>query len=323
MRIALVCGIDHYKGAPLYGCVNDAYGVANVLTRHGDGSVNFDCQLLVGTGPSQLVTKGDLLDKLSWLFRADVEIALFYFAGHGHLDSTGGYILASDSGRADDGITLDQVLALANGSPARNRVLILDSCHSGQAGTPATGNGGAQLRKGMTVLTASTESQYASEANGQGIFTGLLIDALSGGAANLTGDVTPGSVYAHIDQSLGGWEQRPVFKTNVQEFISLRRVDAPIDLQDLRRLSEFFPRRGFEFQLNPTFEPEIRGREEWMPNPNPDNVRTFKILQKYYTLGLVVPVGAPHMWHAAMESKACRLTALGEHYRNLVEKGRI
>jgi len=35
------------------------------------------------------------------------------------------------------------------------------------------------------------------------VFTGLLVDALSGGAANLVGDVTPGSVYAHIDQSLG------------------------------------------------------------------------------------------------------------------------
>ncbi len=35
---------------------------------------------------------------------------------------------------------------------------------------------------------------------------------------------------------------------------------------------------------------------------------------------LVVPVDAPHMWHAAMNSKACRLTVLGEHYRRLVAK---
>ena len=26
-----------------------------------------------------------------------------------------------------------------------------------------------------------------------------------------TGDITPGSIYAHIDQSLGAWEQRPLF----------------------------------------------------------------------------------------------------------------
>jgi len=36
----------------------------------------------------------------------------------------------------------------------------------------------------------------------------------------------------------------------------------------------------------------------------------------------VVP-DAEHMWHAAMGSKTVRLTALGEHYRRLAEKGRI
>ena len=59
------------------------------------------------------------------------------------------------------------------------------------------------------------EEQYAIESKGTGVFTNLLVDALYGAASNLIGDVTPGSVYAHIDQSLGAWEQRPIFKTNV------------------------------------------------------------------------------------------------------------
>ena len=29
------------------------------------------------------------------------------------------------------------------------------------------------------------------------------------------------------------------------------------------------------------------------------------------------------MWHAAMESKACKLTTLGQHYWSLVNKGLI
>lgn len=37
------------------------------------------------------------------------------------------------------------------------------------------------------------------------------------------GDVTPGSIYAYIDRSLGGWEQRPVFKANIKRFVSLRK----------------------------------------------------------------------------------------------------
>ena len=46
------------------------------------------------------------------------------------------------------------------------------------------------------------------------------------------GDITPGSVYAHIDQSLGPWAQRPVFKTNVKTFVSLRKTEPPIALAD-------------------------------------------------------------------------------------------
>jgi hypothetical protein len=173
------------------------------------------------------------------------------------------------------------------------------------------------------VLTASTADQYATEENGGGVFTTLLVDALHGGAANLTGDITPGSVYAHVDQSLGAWEQRPVFKTNVRQFVSLRRVAPPIDLEDLRRIILFFPKRGHEFQLDPTFEPEMKGRDPGMPSPDAENTRKFSVLQRYNRLNLVVPVGAPHMWHAAMQSKTCRLTVLGEHYRRLVEKARI
>jgi hypothetical protein len=67
----------------------------------------------------------------------------------------------------------------------------------------------------------------------------------------------------------------------------------------------------------------IKGRDLGMPPPDPENTRTFAILQRYNRLNLLVPVGVQHMWNAAMESKACRLTALGEHYRRLVEKNRI
>lgn len=324
MRIALIVGVNYYEHAnPLFGCVDDAHAVQAVLERHGDGSVNFDCKLLTGTGPGDRVNRNDLKDSVAELFKAQAEIALFYFAGHGHIEPTGGYLLASDAGRGDEGLSLTDILTWANESPARNKVVILDSCHSGIAGTPPGPASLAALSEGLTVLTASTDDQYATEENGKGVFTTLLVDALHGGGANLTGDITPGSVYAHVDQSLGAWEQRPVFKTNVRQFVSLRRVPAPIKLEDLRRIIEFFPARGDELQLDPSFEPEMKGRDVGMPLPDPENTRTFAILQRFNRLNLVVPVGAPHMWHAAMQNKACKLTVLGEHYRRLVEKDRI
>ncbi|MBK5261035.1 MAG: caspase family protein [Peptostreptococcaceae bacterium] len=324
MRIALIVGINYYEHvSPLYGCVDDAHSVKAVLERHDGGSVNFDCRLFTGTGPADHVDRNTLKDNIEELFKTDAEIALFYFAGHGHIENSGGYILTSDSRRGDEGVSLADILIYANNSPAQNKIIILDSCHSGIAGNPPTANQITMLSNGLTVLTASTEDQYATEENGRGVFTTLLVDALNGSAANLVGDITPGSIYAHIDQSLGSWEQRPVFKTNVKQFVSLRKVSPVIQTSDLLRITEFFPKPGYEFPLDPTYEPELKGRDEGMPFPIKENTLVFSILQQYNRLNLLVPCGVQHMWNAAMESKSCKLTALGEHYRRLVAKKRI
>lgn len=324
MRKALVVGVDYYDCiSPLFGCVNDAHSVKAIIERHSDGTVNFAVKILTGTGPKEVVKKADLKEQVRQLFADDSEIALFYFAGHGYVETTGGYLCTSECTTGDDGLPLSEVLTLAIESKAKNKVILLDSCHSGIAGQNPVSKQLTELSEGMTILTASTKDQYAKEENGSGVFTTLLVDALSGAGANLVGDITPGSVYAHIDQSLGPWQQRPVFKTNVKSFVSLRKVQPPIGLADLQRIVEFFPRAGAEFKLDPSFEPEIKGRDEGMPPPNPKNTAVFAVLQKYNRVNLLVPVGAPHMWNAAMESKSCKLTVLGEHYRRLVAKGLI
>jgi hypothetical protein len=328
MRKALVVGIDHYEHfKPLRGCVNDAYEVKNALERNADGTINFvNPFLMVGTGPGDVVTRGELKDAIRELFADKSDIALLYFAGHGHIEDTGGFLCAGDCERGDDGMSLQEVVTLAAKSPATNKVIILDSCHGGIVGDSPIMPGVTELVTGMTVLTASTANQYALETDKGGkqggVFTNLLCDALEGAAANLIGDVTPGSVYAHIDQSLGPWAgQRPLFKTNVQTFISLRKAASPIPLADLQALATHFPVSGYILPLDPSFEPERSQEQKNDPNippPDPDNNAVFAVLQKYVKVNLVRPVDAPHMWHAAMQSKACKLTVLGEHYRNLV-----
>jgi hypothetical protein len=328
MRKALVVGIDSYTNvSPLHGCVNDSFSVKGMLDRHADGSVNFGVKHLTATGQNDPIGREELRDAIKGLFAGDGEVSLLYFAGHGHIEATGGYLCASDVKSGNDGVPLTEIMTMANQSRIQNRVIILDSCHSGVAGGSALQQQVAEISDGVTILTASTDEQYASEENGAGVFTSLLVDALGGAAANLVGDVTPGGVYAHVDQSLGPWAQRPVFKTNVKRFVSLRKVQPPLELADLRRISEFFPTPGFQLQLDPTYEPERH--ETWatdpqgVPPPDPDHNAIFKILQKYNRVGLAVPEGAPHMWHAAMESKTIRLTALGEHYRQMAAKGLI
>ena len=264
----------------MFGCVNDAYNVKTILSRHSDGSVNFDCKLLVANSDKDSIERGELKDAVEKLFSTKAEVALFYFAGHGHIEASGGYLLASDAKRGDDGLSLNEVLVLANNSPATNKIIILDSCHSGIAGNPPIVKDSAFLSEGTTILTASTAEQYASEEDGSGVFTTLLVDALSGSAANILGDITPGSVYAHIDQSLGAWEQRPIFKSNVRSFVSLRKISPLIPLDDLRKISILFPTPGYQYQLDPTFEPEMKGRDEGMPEPIEENTKIFAILQK-------------------------------------------
>jgi len=320
MRKALTIGLDYYEDVgPLHGCVNDAHAVKAMLDRNADGSVNFGTNILTATGPSDKLSRSELRDAIRDLFDDEGEVALLYFAGHGYIESTGGYLCSSDSKTGDDGVPLGDVITFANASRFHNRVIILDSCHSGVAASRPLQPGVSEISEGVTILTASSPEQYASERNGSGVFTTLLVDALGGSAANLVGDITPGSVYAHIDQSLGSWAQRPLFKTNVRRFVSLRNVPPPIELRDLQRIIEFFPEPGAELVLDPSYEPE---RPEPVPldipPPDPAKAAVFAILQRYNRLNLLVPEGAPHMWHAAMQSKPVRLTALGEHYRRLV-----
>lgn len=330
MRKALIVGIDHYDHIrSLSGCVNDAHSVKAVLERHSDGTLNFTApHLLTGTSAARPVRKKDLKEAVRQLFADDSEIALLYFAGHGYIEDTGGYLCTSECETGDDGVPLDEVMKLVNRSPARNKVIILDSCHGGVAGNHSLLKGFAEISSGVTVLTASTEDQYALETpgGGAGVFTSLFVDAVNGAASNLVGDITPGSVYAHIDQSLGPWAQRPVFKTNVKTFVSLRKTDPPIALDDLRALTTHFPTPDHDFRLDPSYEPERspdQAEDPAVPPPDAANTVVFRTLQKYVRVNLVRPEGAPHMWHAAMQSQSCQLTSLGQHYWSLVKEGLI
>lgn len=326
MRKALIVGIDHYdKFGSLRGAVNDAYSVKNVLARHADGTVNFaQPKLMVAAGHESAISRTQLREAVEELFLDNADISLFYFSGHGYIDSVGGFLCASDCERGHDGLALSEIMTFASNSPARNKIVILDCCHGGIAGNSPTSPSFAEIKDGVTILTASTADQYALESGGSGVFTNLLVDALNGAAANLVGDITPGSVYAHVDQSLGPWNQRPVFKTNVERFVSLRKADAPIQLSDLQKLTSLFEYPSTQLRLDPSYEPERSGAEpEGTPTPDPAKNADFAVLQDLMKVNLVRPVDAPHMWHAAMYSKACELTVLGQHYWNLVDRDLI
>jgi hypothetical protein len=316
MRRALVVGVDDYPGTPLKGCVNDADAVGALLDTHGDGSPNFAVKLM--TSRIETVTRSSLRGAVTALFADDCDVALFYFSGHGFVDATGGYLVTPDAKAFDEGLPMDTVLTLANASKAKSRVVILDCCYSGIMGTPAAaGRQTAQLAEGLTVLTASRDSESALEADGSGVFTALVVDALQGGGADLRGHVTPGSLYAYVDQALGAWDQRPIFKTNITQFTSLRVVAPQVPLSTLRKLPDYFPEPQDVFALDPSYEFTQEGVAD------PSHVSAFKELQAMESVGLIVPVDADHMYFAAMNSTGCRLTALGYQYWRLARERRL
>ncbi|MEM9686335.1 MAG: caspase family protein [Bacteroidota bacterium] len=317
MKKALIVGINYYEHhESLEGCVNDAYAMNAVLERHSDNTINFDTRLLTTTRKEGEIVRGSLKHQIKQLFTDESDIALYYFSGHGHIESTGGYLMTSECDDGDEGMSMNELMDMVNESPAKNKIVILDCCHSGILGNPKIAEDKATLSKGTTIITASSAKQYAFEKNGSGVFTNLLVDALNGSAANLTGDITPGSIYAHIDQSLGPWQQRPIFRANIENFISLRKVPSPIEFKNLLRITALFKEKNSEFILDPTYEPTAE-------NASKENTEKFAILQKYNRVNLVVPVGAAHMYDAAMESKSCVLTVLGRYYWKLVKSKRL
>jgi hypothetical protein len=312
MRKALVIGLDDYPTARLNGCVTDAVRMENVLSKNGDGSPNFSVRTILGSA-----TRKELRESIESLFHGENDVALLYFSGHGLIKSSGGYIVTTDFERYDEGIPMDEILAYANQSKARDKIIIFDCCHSGSFGNPMIREGNlAALSDGLTILTSSRSYEVSMEVGGSGVFTSLLIDALQGGAADLRGFITPGSLYSYVDEALGAWDQRPVFKTNVSRFTHLRRIDPSIPLATLRKIGEYFTSPEEEFQLDPSYEFTSE-------SPDEEHVEIFKNLQKFQSVGLVVPVAAEYMYFAAMESKSCRLTALGFQYWRLVKEGKL
>lgn len=322
IRKALVVGIDEYPSCPLEGCCNDSEMIKDLLANNEDGAPNFSVWQ-----KNNVNTKAELLRLIDSCFSGDADVALFYFSGHGHIDSIGGYLVTPDCSKYDWGVSLQDVLTIANKSKCKERIIILDCCFSGFMGSISTvGQNTAVINEGVTILTASRNSETAKEINGHGVFTALFAEALAGGAADVTGNVTIGGIYAFIDKALGPWQQRPVFKTNVTRFTSLRNVKPQVEKNIIRMLTKYFEHEEAYLKLDPSFEPTNAKNVEHKiiePYANEQNTKIFSDLQKLESVGLVVPVEEEHMYFAAMNSKACKLTTIGKQYWRLVKESKI
>ena len=315
MKRALLVGIDRYDRFPaLSGGVNDVTAIDPLLARHADDSPNFHCRSLYSTRDQ--VTRRTLLAAIDVLLKPGVEVALLYFAGHGAGAWNDVVLVTQDGDNVDPGVPLSTILGRIQHSAVPEILLILDCCYSGGAGgVPQLGAGVSLLREGVTLLTAARKDQTAAETpEGRGLFSSLLGAALDGGAADVTGKVTTAGIYAFLSESLGAWEQRPTLKANLDRLHTIRCCTPAVPLSDLRKLATTFATDATELPLDPAYEPTMEPHD-------PTTEATFAMLQRCRAAKLVEPVGAVHMYDAAAQSKACRLTPLGRHYWRLAASG--
>ncbi len=317
-KAALLVGIDDYHGRPLDGCVNDADALAILLSHNEDRSPNFKCATLVAPRTAArsepTVTRSALRDYVHEIFARHVDMALFYFSGHGTVTTRGGVLVTQDTTRSDEGITMAEIVDAANQSEIEHITIIVDACFSGRLGNAsAIRDGHAVLNEGVSILAASSPQETAIERSGRGVFTSLVCGALEGGASDVMGDVTVAGIYSYAEQALGPLDQRPMFKSNVSRMLPLRTCRPVVMADALRELTDYFPSARSEYQLDPAHEPD---HTQHPPGTTPDAAkeRTFSNLQKLRAARLVTPVGEDHMFYAAIRSKSCRLTPLGQFY---------
>jgi hypothetical protein len=328
-RKALVVGINDYDNfSSLRHAESDANAITELLAFHGDGdrSRNFDiAKMLHSEVPVQRATLRPAIHNL-FANSKGLDLA-FYFAGHGVVSETGGYLVTADGIVNDYGITMDELYIAAQRSPANSVLLMLDCCHSGAVGdTRALGDDSPRtvLRENTTIMAASLPMQAAVESREGGLFSAALKDALDGAAADILGNISLASVYAVIERRFSLWQQRPVAKSYVSRPIVLRKVRARLSQQELRRLPSFFPTPAHKYPLTPDHDPERDVNEVARTLELPDKVEVGRIFKRYRDAGLLeATVPGEDFYYVAQRSRTVQLTLFGREYWRLVTRGGV
>jgi hypothetical protein len=331
-RRALVVGVNSYQvpDNDLDGAVADAQEIADRLRRHEDETPNYDIRLLLDRMESgDPITRASLSQACQEVFSDFDGDVLVYFSGHGVLTNTGGYLCTFDAAPNDWGVKMDDIVLWASQSRARDILLILDCCHSGDIANPAMFQGRAGtdplalLRENMTVIAASRPSQAAVEAGGHGLFTAAVLDALDGGAADHMGWVTAPAIYGYVERRFGAFDQRPVYKSHATRLNVVRHCAPLIERFKLYDLLEHFPHEGFRYPLDPEYEPEDEFGNVHEP-VNEQKVAIAQLFKDYRDAGLLkTSTPGEQFYWVARRSHTVELTPRGREYWRLVKHQRI
>ncbi len=244
--LGIFCGVVDYVDSewePLPFCGRDAAHLAETFDQHFPSKHKRLWVLSSDKGEKhELPSRANLLGALAemkTLARAE-DTVIFGFFGHGLSVDGHRYLFLTDSvisATSDTAISLDDLKTKLDQIPARRKVLLLDSCHSGRSESIGTRGRGDQplpksvevfLRRlqkseGWVVMAACRESElaYDHEKFQHGVFTHYLIEGLSGAAdVGRRGIVSVNDLQEYVSEKVISWaESNKVRQTPLIETI--------------------------------------------------------------------------------------------------------
>ena len=328
-KTALCIGVSNYqdtKTKNLPACINDANSVANILKKNYDNTPNFEITTFI---TNDNTTKIAIEEEIEKLFNSESDSVLLYFSGHGYIDDElDGYLCSNDFNiNYCVGVSMKNIIELANKSNIKDINIVLDCCHAGNMGDY---QGIANIKKGISILASSRDTESSMATEEISLFTNLFVNALDGFASDILGNTSMAYIYAFIDKSLLNMQQRPIFKTHTSRFIPLRISEPKIEkntFKFLQRIDELFITKDIKFKLDNTFEPDKEAvkRELNIENPtiNKAHEKTFGFLQELVKVNIIKPSNYKHMYYEAIKHGACELTKHGKIYWQLAKDNKI
>jgi len=197
----LSVGISNYdppiKPLPFAAC--DAAAIARHFTQNCASYREPKVSLL----PEEQATREAILTHTSELFRgtAPEDTVVLFLAGHGKLRDGQFHFLTrgADPVTLEGTLTSEDIDALMDGIPARNRLVLIDACNVGESDVHGLRFGNLPLLEelfadlsdtGVTILGAATAWEIAREStgSGHGVFTTALLEGLDARLADTNHD---------------------------------------------------------------------------------------------------------------------------------------
>ena len=311
---ALIIGNDNYRTvSKLRGCINDTISIEALLKYNEDGTSNFS------TRKKNDLSNGQMKGEVENFLNRRSSYALIYFSGHGYINQDGGFLCGIDASKGDVGISMKWLSETINNCDIPEVAIILDCCHAGEMFNVQDEDVEfALIKQGVTVLAATTKNDIAAEFCGKGVFTSIIVEALKGAAKDILGNISISGLYACTEKMLSPFQQRPVFKSFVDQIAKIRKCTPLISETDLRKIitSDFFP----EIEATITVNRHILDQKNFefdIP------FETFLKLNVYEKAGLLECDHGKTLIETTLLWGNCRLSIYGKYIWRLVKNDRI